>query len=91
MSGFRLVGDVSQPGGYDDRMSFALNIDDLTPSERLDLIGRLWDSLSDEQVPLTDEERDLLDERLDRIDRDGPSGFAWTDISARWAAERRRR
>ena len=37
----------------------ALNLDDLSPEERLQLIEELWDSLSEkpEDVPLTDEQR----------------------------------
>ena len=69
----------------------AIDITALSPEERLELIGRLWDSLSDEDVPLSREERDLLDERLDRLERDGPSGVPWEDIAARWKRERSHR
>ncbi len=66
----------------------AIDIESLTPSERLELIGRLWDSLPDSEVPVSDHERQVLDGRLDRIERDGPAGTPWADIEARWRSER---
>ena len=61
----------------------ALNIEDLSTDERLELIEQLWDSLSDEEVPLTDPQRRELDRRLDRLDREGPVGVPWEDVHAR--------
>ena len=58
----------------------ALDIDTLTPEERLDLIERLWDSLSDDDVPLTDAQREELDRRLDALDREGPVGIPWEQV-----------
>lgn len=66
----------------------AIDIAALSPEERLDLIGQLWDSLDDEDVPLTDDERRILDERLDRLDREGSSGVEWSEIKRRWSRER---
>ena len=77
-----------QRTGYNANMSLpAIDVDRLTPFERLELIGRLWDSLEDGDVPVSRRERSLLDERLDRIERDGPSGVHWTEINASWKAE----
>jgi putative addiction module component (TIGR02574 family) len=36
----------------------------LSPEDRLQLIGDLWDTLSEEEIPVTPEERVLLDSRL---------------------------
>ena len=60
----------------------ALNIDDLTPEERLRLIEELWDSLTEkpETVPLTDAQREELDRRLDDLERSGPEGIPWDEV-----------
>ena len=58
----------------------ALDIEQLTPEERLELIERLWDSLSDDEVPLTDPQRQELDHRLDALDREGPVGVPWEQV-----------
>jgi putative addiction module component (TIGR02574 family) len=58
----------------------AVDIEQLTPRERLDLIERLWDSLSDDDVPLTDAQREELDHRLDALDREGPVGIPWEQV-----------
>ena len=52
----------------------ALNIDDLSPEERLRLIEELWDSLNEkpESVPLTNAQREELDRRLDDLENSGP-------------------
>jgi len=58
----------------------ALDIETLTPAERLDLIERLWDSLSEEDVPVTDAQREELERRLDALDREGPIGVPWEQL-----------
>ena len=58
----------------------AVDIDQLTPEERLDLIERLWDSLSDDDVPLTSAQREEFDHRLDALDREGPVGIPWEQV-----------
>ena len=60
----------------------ALNIDDLNPEERLQLIEELWESLREtpEAVPLTDAQREELDRRLDDLDRSGPEGIPWEEV-----------
>lgn len=58
----------------------AVDINQLTPEERLDLIERLWDSLSDDDVPLSDAQREELDRRLDALDREGPAGVPWEQV-----------
>ena len=60
----------------------ALNIDDLTPEERLRLIEELWDSLNEMPgtVPLTNAQREELDRRLDDLERSGPEGIPWDQV-----------
>jgi putative addiction module component (TIGR02574 family) len=60
----------------------ALNIDDLTPEERLRLIEELWDSLNETAgtVPLTNAQREELDRRLDDLERLGPEGIPWDQV-----------
>ncbi len=58
----------------------ALDIEELTSEERLNLIGQLWDSLDDGEVPLTEPQRDALDQRLDDLDREGPVGVPWEQV-----------
>ncbi|MGH7872830.1 MAG: addiction module protein [Candidatus Binatia bacterium] len=60
----------------------ALNIDELSPEERLRLIEELWDSLNEKPgtVPLTNAQREELDRRLDDLDRSGPEGIPWDQV-----------
>ena len=60
----------------------ALNIDTLSPEERLRLIEELWDSLSETPttIPLTNAQREELDRRLDDLERSGPEGIPWEQV-----------
>ncbi len=60
----------------------ALNVDELSPEERLQLIEELWDSLREkpESVPLTDAQREELNRRLDDLDESGPVIIPWEDV-----------
>ena len=59
----------------------AINIRKLSPEERLRLLEQLWDSLSDDDVPLTPAQREELDRRLDELDREGPGGIPWEEVN----------
>jgi putative addiction module component (TIGR02574 family) len=63
----------------------ALDIEKLTPAERLQLVEELWDSLCHEPdaVPLTDAQRAELDRRLDDLEREGPVGIPWDEVVRR--------
>jgi len=54
----------------------------LTPSERLALISQLWDSLEDQQIPLTAAQQVELDCRLETLDRDRRDGITWEALKA---------
>ena len=53
-----------------------VRIEALSPEERLDLLERLWDSLSrtPTSVPLTDPQRAELDRRLDALHEEVAQG-----------------
>ena len=57
----------------------------LTPSERLALIGTLWDSLLDEGVepPISDEQRTELRRRLDEHRTDPDALRSWDEAKRR--------
>lgn len=59
-----------------------LDISRLTPKERLDLIGELWDSLSAADVRLTPAQAAELDRRLATFDTDRSEAIPWEDIEA---------
>jgi putative addiction module component (TIGR02574 family) len=54
----------------------AVNLDDLTPEEQLQLLEDLWDCLSERpaNVPLSDEQRAELDRCLDALEEDIRAG-----------------
>ncbi len=54
----------------------------LTPPERLALISQLWDSLEDDQLPLTAAQRAELDNRLATLDQDRREGITWAALKA---------
>ena len=57
----------------------------LTPPQRLALISQLWDSLEDDQLPLTAAQRAELDRRLARLDQDRSEGIPWAALKAELA------
>jgi putative addiction module component (TIGR02574 family) len=62
-----------------------IDIDALSREERLDLLERLWDSLTSTQVdvPLWDWQRKELDRRLDELEQDGPVGIPAEELLGR--------
>jgi putative addiction module component (TIGR02574 family) len=63
---------------------------ELSPAERLELIGELWDSIPPEDVsPLTPEQQQELDRRYEAMLRDPDRGAPWEEVKARlWAKYR---
>ena len=59
-----------------------IDISELSPEERLELIEELWDSLSGQPdaLALTDAQREELDRRIDEMDRDETLGEPWRDV-----------
>jgi len=60
----------------------AIEFDHLSPQERLDLIGQLWDSLTPDAVPVTLAQRAEINRRLATLDRDIEQGRDADDIIA---------
>ena len=55
----------------------------LSPSDRLQLIEALWDTLSEEDIPVTPEERALLDARLADLEANPGDQSPWSEVRAR--------
>jgi len=54
----------------------------LSPPERLALIAQLWDSLEQNQLPLSPAQQTELDRRLALLDRDRSQGVTWAALKA---------
>lgn len=58
-----------------------LSVDELTAEERIELMGRLWDSLDPATAaPITDALAAELDRREAEADSDPESGIPWPEI-----------
>jgi putative addiction module component (TIGR02574 family) len=57
----------------------------LSPAERLSLIGQLWDSLADEDIPVTPTQRNELERRLATLDHDRAQSVTWDSLKAELA------
>lgn len=55
----------------------------LSSSDRLQLIEALWDTLSEEDIPVTPEERALLDARLADLEANPGDQSSWAEVKAR--------
>jgi putative addiction module component (TIGR02574 family) len=67
----------------------AINLDDLSPEEQLQLLEEIWDRLSEHpaDLPLSDAQRAELDRRLDALEEDiragRPLGRPWSEVRER--------
>lgn len=61
----------------------------LTTAERLTLISDLWDSVADEDVPLTQAQQDELDRRLSTFDADAAQAVSWETVKAELGSRKR--
>ena len=59
-----------------------LDIANLTITERLNLIGELWDSLEADDVDLTPSQDAELERRMARFETDRLTAFSFADIEA---------
>jgi putative addiction module component (TIGR02574 family) len=55
----------------------------LTPADRLELISKVWDTLSIDDLPVTDAERALLDARLADMERNPDDQSPWLEVKVR--------
>jgi putative addiction module component (TIGR02574 family) len=63
--------------------SLLSKVSSLSPADRLELIGKVWDTLSSGDIPVTDAERQLLDARLADIDQHPEDQSPWPEVKAR--------
>ncbi len=54
----------------------------LSPADRLELIGELWQTLEHDTLPVTNVEKVLLDERIADLSAHPGSGRPWGDVEA---------
>jgi putative addiction module component (TIGR02574 family) len=63
--------------------SLLAKVASLSPADRLELIGAVWDTLSPDNLPATDAERALLDARLAEMDSNPEDQSPWPEVKAR--------
>jgi putative addiction module component (TIGR02574 family) len=51
----------------------------LTPQERIDLMDALWESLEQEDIPLTRDQMAELDRRLDDLEKNPGAKVTWEE------------
>jgi putative addiction module component (TIGR02574 family) len=62
-----------------------LSLDEITrlsPPERLALIGQLWDSLDNPDVPMTPAQQAEIDRRLQTFETDRDQSVTWESLKA---------
>jgi putative addiction module component (TIGR02574 family) len=62
-----------------------LAIDQLSVEERLELMGRLWDSIPEtpEDLPVPEWHRQELERRIQAADADPDAGIPWPEVKSR--------
>ena len=55
----------------------------LEPTERLELIEAVWDSLTQDDLPITEADRALLDARLADMESNPDDQSSWADVKSR--------
>ena len=60
----------------------SIDVENLSPTERLDLLERLWDSLSKNPaaIPVTEAQKSELARRLAAFERDGNPGSTFDEV-----------
>jgi putative addiction module component (TIGR02574 family) len=61
---------------------------ELTPAERVELVGEIWDSIAPKDMPpLTDEQKQEIERRYEAMVRDPSRGSKWDAVEARLRAK----
>lgn len=55
-------------------------VKDLSAAERLELIGVVWETLSPEDIPVTEEEKSLLGARIADADNNPEGQNPWPEV-----------
>jgi len=58
----------------------------MTPSEKLELIGEIWDSIETDAVPLTEAQAAELDRRIAELDANPEEGHDAREVLAEFRA-----
>jgi putative addiction module component (TIGR02574 family) len=66
-----------------------LDISRLSPTERLNLISELWDSLTAEEIRLTPAQERELDRRIATFDDDAKTAAPWEDVEREFVRQTR--
>jgi len=62
--------------------SLLAKVSHLSPADRLELIGVVWDTLNPEEIQVTDAERQLIDERLADMESNPHDQTPWLELKA---------
>jgi putative addiction module component (TIGR02574 family) len=63
--------------------SLLAKVTSLSPADRLELIGAVWDTLSPDDLPMTEAERALLDDRLTDMESNPEDHSPWPEAKTR--------
>ncbi len=63
--------------------SLVAKVVSLSPADRLELIGAVWDSLSRDDFEVTDAEKAMLDSRLTDMEQNPDDQSPWPEVKAR--------
>jgi putative addiction module component (TIGR02574 family) len=63
--------------------SLLAKVTSLSPADRLELISAVWDTLSADDLAVTEAERTLLDARLTDMERNPDDQSPWPEVKAR--------
>jgi putative addiction module component (TIGR02574 family) len=63
--------------------SLLVKVASLSPADRLEFIGAVWDTLSQDDLPVTEAERALLDARLADMERNPSDQSPWSEVRTR--------
>ena len=63
--------------------SLLSKVTSLSPADRLELIGKVWDTLSSDDLPLSDAARALLDARLTDMEAHPGNESPWPEVKTR--------
>jgi len=63
--------------------SLLAKVSSLSPADRLELISKVWDTLSPDDLPVSDTERAMLDARLADMERNPDDQSPWPEVKVR--------
>jgi putative addiction module component (TIGR02574 family) len=61
----------------------------LSPEDRLDLLGEVWDSLESEGIPVSAQDRTILESRISDLEANPSAQESWQQAKASLESRRR--